>query len=109
VGIVPSLSHEALVELFRDWPKLAAELLRAAGYDLPNDYEVRTDSADFTQLVPTQFVADLLTLLVKGKPVLALILEVQLDVDREKGFSSRRVCGADGMSRRRHGEGLAIH
>jgi hypothetical protein len=86
--LVPSLSHEALVELFRDWPKLAAELVRAAGYDVPEHYETRTDSADFSQLVPTQFVADLL-LLVKGEPGLAIVLEVQLDIKPEKLWPGR--------------------
>lgn len=51
---------------------------------MPEYDEIRTDCKDFSQLVPTQFVADLLLLLVKGEPVLAIVLEVQLDAKPEK-------------------------
>lgn len=46
---MPSLTHEALIQLFRDRPELAPELMRdALGVTLPAYTEVRTDSAELT-------------------------------------------------------------
>lgn len=73
----PSVTHEALVQLFRDRPELAPELLHdALGVSLPAFSEVRTESSDF--VVPTEYRADLVILLIDGKPVLGIIVEVQL-------------------------------
>lgn len=56
---MPSFSHEALVELFRNAPDLAAQLLRAALHlELPEYTEARLASSDLTELVPTEFRAD---------------------------------------------------
>jgi len=80
--------HEALVQLFRDRPELAPELLRdALGVALPEYTEVRTDSAELTQVAPTEYHADLVILLVDGKPVLGIVVEVQLQTDPDKPFS----------------------
>jgi hypothetical protein len=55
-----SVLHEALVRLFRERPELAPELLRdALGMELPADSEVRVESADFTQIAPADYRADL--------------------------------------------------
>ena len=81
----PSVTHEALVQLFRDRPELAPELLHdALGISLPPFSEVRTESSDFTQIVPTEYRADLVILLIDGKPVLGIIVEVQLAPDIDK-------------------------
>ena len=81
----PSVTHEALVQLFRDRPELAPELLRdALGISLPSFSEVRTEFSDFTQIVPTEYRADLVILLIDGKPVLGIIVEVQLATDSDK-------------------------
>lgn len=65
---MPSLTHEAIVQLFRDRPALAPELLAGAlGVALPVCTEVRTESADLTQVAPTEYRADLVVLLVDGQ------------------------------------------
>ncbi len=85
---MPSLTHEALIQLFRDRPELAPELLEGAlGVKLPRYTEVRTESAELTQVAPTEYRADLVVLLVEGKPVLGIIVEVQLQPDASKRFS----------------------
>jgi hypothetical protein len=82
---MPSLLHEALVELFRNRPALAAELLRdALGVELPAYTEARTDSAGLTEVVPTEYRADLVVLLSEGRPVFAIVVEVQLSPDERK-------------------------
>lgn len=51
-------------------------------YDIkpaPNTYtEARIESADFSQLAPTEYHADLVVLLVDDAPVLGIVVEVQL-------------------------------
>jgi hypothetical protein len=69
----------ALVQLFRDRPELAPELLRTTlGVALPPYTEVRTESAELTQIAPTEYRADIVVLLVDGVPVLGIVVEVQL-------------------------------
>ncbi len=85
---MPSLSHEALLLLFRNRPELAPELLREAlGVELPVYTEVRVESADLTEAVPAEYRADLVVLLVDGKPVFAIVVEVQLARDDRKRFT----------------------
>lgn len=85
---MPSLSHEALVLLFRNRPELAPELLRdVLGVPLPGYTEVRVESADLTQVAPTGYHADLVLLLVEGRPVLGIVVEIQLGRDERKRFS----------------------
>ena len=82
---MPSVPHEALVALFRNRPVLAAELLRdALGVLLPAFAEARVEAADLSDLAPAEYRADLVVLLVDGKPVLAIVVEVQLHRDKRK-------------------------
>jgi hypothetical protein len=76
---VPSLPHEGIIELFRNRPVLAAELLQEA-FDvaLPTFTEARIESADLGDVIPRELRADLLVLLLDGKPVLVIIVEAQL-------------------------------
>ena len=84
---MPSFSHEGLVRLFRNRPDLAPELLRdSLQVPLPDYAEARVEDGDLTHLQPTQFTADLVVLLRHGKPVLAIVVEVQLAVDPRKRF-----------------------
>jgi hypothetical protein len=77
--------HEGLVLLFRNRPALAAELLKdALGVALPEFSEARVESAELTEVVPTQYRADLVVLLRNEVPVFAIVLEVQLQADDEK-------------------------
>jgi hypothetical protein len=77
-----------LLLLFRNRPALVPELLRDALHvDLPEYSEVRLESAELTDVVPTEYRADLVVLLVDGKPVLGIVVEVQLGTDAQKRFS----------------------
>jgi hypothetical protein len=85
---MPSLTHEALLVLFRNRPELAPELLRDALHvALPAYSEVRLESAELTDIDPAEYRADLVVLLVEGRPVLAIIVEVQLQEARRKRFT----------------------
>jgi len=56
---MPSLRHEALLELFRNRPALAAELLRdALGVEVPAYAEVRAESAELTEWLGTHRPGD---------------------------------------------------
>jgi len=85
---VPSQLHEVLIMLFRNRPEMAPLLLREALHvELPAYTEVRIESAELTEAVPAEFHADLVILLVDDKPVLGIIVEVQLGIDKRKRFS----------------------
>lgn len=85
---MPSQLHEMLLLLFRNRPALAPELLREVlGLELPAYSEVRLESADLTDVVPVEYRADLVVLLVDGNPVLGIVIEVQLQPDPRKRFS----------------------
>ena len=58
-----SMLHEGLLLLFRNRPTLAPELLRdALGLTLPDWSEARVESAELTEVVPTEYRADLVVL-----------------------------------------------
>jgi hypothetical protein len=80
-----SMQHEGLLLLFRNRPALAPELLRdALGLSLPPWTEARVESAELTEVVPTEYRADLVVLLLEGKPCFAIVVEVQLSRDEDK-------------------------
>jgi hypothetical protein len=85
---VPSQLHEVLVMLFRNRPELAPLLLEEAlNVKLPRYTDLRIESAQLTDVVPAEYRADLVVLLVDGRPVLGIIVEVQLQPDDRKRFS----------------------
>ncbi|MBX3694060.1 MAG: DUF4351 domain-containing protein [Steroidobacteraceae bacterium] len=85
---MPSYLHEALVQLFRNRPELAPELLRdALQGQLPAYTEVRIESADLTDVQPAEYRADLVVLLINGKPVLGIIVEIQISADERKRYA----------------------
>jgi hypothetical protein len=80
-----SMRHEGLVLLFRNRPELAPELLSGVlGLPLPRWTQARVESAEFTEVMPTQYRADLVVLLLEGKPCFAIVVEVQLRRDEDK-------------------------
>ena len=84
---MPSQLHEVLLQLFRNRPLLAPELLRDAWHvELPKFSEARIDSADLTDVQPAEYRADLVVLLLDGLPVLGIVVEVQLSQDDRKRF-----------------------
>jgi hypothetical protein len=86
---MPSMSHEILVDLFKNRPSLAAEILaEVLGVPLPVYTEARITSADLTQIQPAEYRADAVVVLRHGKDaVRVIIVEVQLATDPRKRLS----------------------
>jgi hypothetical protein len=85
---MPSSQHEAIVELFRQRPVLAAELIsESLAVPLPDFNEGRIESATFADLTPPEYRADLVVLLSADVPVLGIVVEVQLRIDGHKHYS----------------------
>ncbi|WP_348980458.1 hypothetical protein [Polyangium sp. 15x6] len=84
-----SMRHEVLVDLFRNRPSLAAELLvEVLRVELPPYSEARVVSVDLTETRPAEYRADVVVLLLDGdKPVRVVIVEVQLQKDDDKRFT----------------------
>ncbi|MGK4005243.1 hypothetical protein WMF31_21620 [Sorangium sp. So ce1036] len=103
---MPTLEHNALVEMFRERPELAPHVLATLFHvEVPPHASVAVAESSLDQLVPAELRADLVLELrdAKGALVLAIVLEVQRNVDPDKKFSwptyvtgvrARRRCGA---------------
>ncbi|KYG00746.1 hypothetical protein BE18_10900 [Sorangium cellulosum] len=86
---MPSVTHEALVELFKNRPTLAAEMLQdALGQPVPAFAEARVESSNLAEIVPSDRRADLVVVLVgeQQRPALAIVVEVQLGTDLDKPY-----------------------
>lgn len=83
---MPSITHTGLLQPFEHRPALAADLLvDTFGLKLPAWGQARLTSADLTQPMPTEYRADLAVALYHDdRPVLAVVLEVQLRKDHDK-------------------------
>src|SRR5262249_60667877 len=77
---MPSMAHEILVDLFKNRPSLAAEILiEALDISLPDYTEARIASADLTEIQPAEYRADIVVILFyNGSPVRVVIVEVEL-------------------------------
>jgi len=86
---MPSMAHEILVDLFKNRPSLAAEILiEVLGISLPDYTEARIASADLTEIQPAEYRADIVVILFyNGNPVRVVIVEVQLAADPKKRLS----------------------
>jgi hypothetical protein len=86
---MPSFDHEVLVDLIRNRPVLAAEILgEILGFALPNHDEARLASVDLTETQPVEYRADVVVLLLQeGLPVRVIVVEVQLAADPRKRLS----------------------
>jgi hypothetical protein len=86
---MPSMAHEILVDLFKNRPSLAAEILaEVLGIPLPPYSEARLASTDLTEIQPAEYRADAVVILLDhGVPVRVIILEVQLAADPRKRLS----------------------
>lgn len=84
-----SIAHEILVDLFKNRPSLAAEILdEVLGVSLPAYTEARIASADLTEIQPAEYRADIVVLLLHGDiPVRVIVVEVQLAPDPRKRLS----------------------
>ena len=84
----PSQLHDVLVRFFLNRPELAPILLsEALGVAVPHYNETRVESADLTEMLPAEYRADVVVLLVDGKPVFGIVVEVQLKPSKRKRFS----------------------
>lgn len=84
---MPSQQHEILLQLFRNRPQLAPDLLRnVLDVALPEYTDVKIDCADLTEVQPTEYRADLVLSLSNGESTFGLIVEVQLSRDDSKRF-----------------------
>ncbi len=83
------MAHEILVDLFKNRPPFAAEILvEVLGLSLPDYTEARIASADLTEIQPAEYRADIVVLLFDdGAPVRVVIVEVQLATDPKKRLS----------------------
>ena len=88
---MPSLTHDALLQLFRNRPGLAPELLRdVLRAPVPTFDHVRIGDTTLTDVVPTEYRADLVLLLegaTGAAPRAALVVEAQLGRDPDKRWS----------------------
>lgn len=85
---MPSMGHEAPLEVLRHDPSLIPTLLRdALGVAVPPFAHADVAEAAFTQVVPAEFRADLV-LVLRGHadraPVMAIVVEIQLRRDEAK-------------------------
>lgn len=84
---MPSQQHEILLQLFRNRPQLAPNLMRdVLDVPLPEYTDVKIGCADLTEVQPTEYRADLVLSLSDGVSTLGLIVEVQLSRDDRKHF-----------------------
>jgi hypothetical protein len=86
---MPSMAHEILVDLFKNLPSLAAEILaEVLGVSLPAYTEARLASTDLTEIQPAEYRADVVVVLLdRDLPVRVIIVEVQLAPDPGKRLS----------------------
>lgn len=94
---MPTVEHDALIDVFRRHPELAPALLaHAFATPLPSDCDAVVVDAALGQLVPTEFRADLVIELraYDGTPRFAIVLEVQRAIDPDKKYSWALYCAA---------------
>lgn len=81
-----SMRHEILVELFKNRPSLATELLvESLHVSQPAFDEARLASIELTEVQPAEYRADVVIVLYRnGKSIRVNIVEVQLGIDSDK-------------------------
>lgn len=88
---MPSVTHEAPIELIRQHPDLAVDLLRAmSDVDLPAEIAVSLGPTDLSEVVPVKFLADAVVIVADkttGEPALVIIIEPQGRDEPTKKFS----------------------
>jgi hypothetical protein len=83
------MAHDALVELFKNRPLLAPEILaEVLGVLLPPFSVARLAATDLTEIQPAEYRADAVVVLFDGDtPIRVVVIEVQLAIDPRKRFS----------------------
>ena len=86
-----TVTHEAPLELIRQHPALAVELVRATtSFRLPDGLEARLGPNDLNDVVPAQYTADSVVTLhdpETGEPYMVVIVEPQGRADLDKQYS----------------------
>jgi hypothetical protein len=86
---MPSAVHEILLMLFRNgFTLLSQSLSDSSKITIPQYNAARIDSADFNDVQPTEYRADLVITLVAddGSPVMSFVVEAQMSRDERKRF-----------------------
>src|ERR1700729_1645497 len=87
---MPTLEHNALVDMFCESPELGPHFLAILFHvDVPAHASASVVESALDQLIPVEFRADLGMELrdASGVLVLAIVLEVQREEDRDKSYS----------------------
>jgi hypothetical protein len=88
---MPSIPHEGPLDLVRQHPEIAVDLLRGtAGITLPGRVSVSLAPTDMSAVVPVQYLADMVVLIsdaATGDPAPAVIIEPQLRDSDTKRYS----------------------
>ena len=87
---MPTLEHNAIVEMFRENPLLAPHLLSLLfRLEIPGYATAAVVEASLDQMIPVEFRADLVLELrdAKGALVLAIVVEVQRHEDPDKSYA----------------------
>jgi hypothetical protein len=88
---MPSITHEAPIELIRQHPELAVDLLRAVtDIKLPGTPSVAISATDMSEVIPKQYLADMVVVIsdaATGQAALSVIIESQLREDETKQYS----------------------
>lgn len=80
--------HEYLLELVRNNPTLVTDLMTGVDVPVPAFDEATLGTCDLTDRRPTEYRADMVVIFrLKGKPVHAIVLEVQRQPDQGKKWS----------------------
>lgn len=83
-----SLRHDELVELLCRAPDVVVELLRSAGDVVVPEFDrIEVAPGDLRELVPPERHVDVVVLLHRDTPVLAILVEVQASQDPDKLFT----------------------
>jgi hypothetical protein len=83
-----SLKHEGLVELVRDRPAFAADLLgNLLAVEVPPFSKAQLIDVTLNQVKPAEYRADAVVLFTRGKPVFGAIVEVQLRPGKRKRYT----------------------
>lgn len=86
---MPSVMHEALIQMFHQSPSLAAALVGdVLGTKLPEWHHARLDAGETNELPHTEYRADAVVALCEAdQPVLSVVVEIQLRRDPAKRWS----------------------
>ena len=73
---MPGVDHELLVTLFQEQPSLVVPLLQLHGVSVPSDAKAKLANASLSDPVSALLPDALVLLSRKGRPYLALVVEV---------------------------------